>query len=203
LAQSTTVLGEAVLDELHVAAFGVVEAHRLADARLRPRGQGLGIDDTLLDFALDVIGQLEPVRTEELDAVVLKGIVRGADHDPGIGAHAGGDEGDGRRRQRADQHDVGAGGDDARLERTLEHVAGQAGVLADHHPAALVALAEVLGHRATERQRHLGSHGVLVRDTADAVRAEQPALRARLGHGGPHSNAFRWKGEPLRWRRPP
>ena len=39
-----------------------------------------------LDAALDLVGELVAVRSEQLDAVVVIGIVRGRDHHADIGA---------------------------------------------------------------------------------------------------------------------
>ena len=76
-------------------------------------------------------GSLKPVLVEELDAVVLKGIVRGGDDHAGVGAQAAREKGDTRRRHRPDQQHVDTHRADARGERALEHVAGEARVLAD------------------------------------------------------------------------
>ena len=161
------------------------------------------MDKPPFDFSLDIVGQLETVGAEDLDAVVLERIVGRADDHTGVGAHARRDEGDGRRRQRPHQHDVRAGRDDARFEGALEHVAGQSRVFADDDAAAFAALAKVLGDGAAERQGHLGGHGVLVRDTTDSVGAEESASRSKVSHRARHCSAFRGGGECLRWHRPP
>jgi hypothetical protein len=80
---------------------------------------------------------LAPERIEELDAVVVVGIVRGADDHAEIAAEAARHVGDAGRRQRPHQQHVHAGGDETGLERRFEHVAGDARVLADQHGAAL------------------------------------------------------------------
>ena len=74
------------------------------------------------------------------------------------------------RRQRADEHDVHAGGDEARFERGFEHVAGQARVLADEHRAALGR--EHARRGAREAQREIHGHRVFADAAANAIGAE-------------------------------
>ena len=126
----------------------------------------------LLDLRLDLVGQLEPVGGEDLDAVVLVGIVRRADHHARVGTHGRGDEGDARGRQRPHQHDVGPGRDDPGLERALQHVAREPGVLADDDAAPSTRSGELARHRTAQTQSHLGGHGWLVGHPPDPVRAE-------------------------------
>ena len=47
---------------------------------------GKTIVHVMLDCELHFVRQLEAVRTEKLDAVILEGIMRGGDHYPEIGA---------------------------------------------------------------------------------------------------------------------
>ncbi len=54
------------------------------------------LEDFGFDLVLDLIGELHAVRSEELDAIVLPGIVRGGDDDAG-GKAVG--VGRGRRRR--------------------------------------------------------------------------------------------------------
>ena len=51
--------------------------------------------DLVFDGEFDRVGQLEAVAAEELDAVVLPGIVRGGDDDAGLEAVLTREEGDG------------------------------------------------------------------------------------------------------------
>ena len=96
----------------------------------------------LFDLQLDVVGQLVAVRAEQLDAVVVVRIVRGRDHHAEVGAHRAGQHGDRRRRHRAGQQHVHADRGEAGHHRVFDHVAGEAGVLADQHTVAMVAVAE-------------------------------------------------------------
>ena len=131
-------------------------------------------DHRLLDGALDqhlhLVGQLAARGIEELDAVVLVRIVRGADDHAEAAAQALGHVGDAGRGQRPDQHDIDAGGDESRLQRRLEHVARQAGVFADEHAAALRRQHARGGTRQPQREIH--GHGRLADAAAHAIGAE-------------------------------
>jgi hypothetical protein len=90
------------LGEFDVAVLHAVDA--LGAAEIGGLRQALGqvAVDQRLDLALDLVGQLVAVRTEQLDAVVVVGIVRGRDHHAEIGAHRARQHGDRRRRHRAE-----------------------------------------------------------------------------------------------------
>ena len=113
---------------------------------------------------------LPPLGVEELDAVVVVEIVRGADDDAEAAFELAREIGDAGSGQRTDQHDVDAGGDETRLERRFEHVAGQARVLADQHRAAV--RREHARRGARQSQREIHRHRMLADPTADAVGAE-------------------------------
>ena len=57
----------------------------------------------LFDLHLDIVGQFEARRPEQLDAVIVEQIMRGRNHHAQIGAHRLGQHRDGRRRHRAEQ----------------------------------------------------------------------------------------------------
>ena len=119
---------------------------------------------------LEFVGQLAAVLVEELDAVVVVQVVRGADHDAELAAECLRQVGDARRRQRPDQLHVDACRDEARFERGLEHVARQARVLADERRAAV--RREHARRSAGESQRELDGHRMLADVAAHAVGAE-------------------------------
>ncbi len=122
------------LAELDVAPGSVLHAFGLAQLLRRHRVQGpvhLG-----LDGLFQLVWQLAATAGEELDPVVVIGVVRGADHDPGRGTEGAGEIGDAGRGHGTEQRDVHAGSHQARFERGFEHVAGDPGVLADEHLAA-------------------------------------------------------------------
>ena len=130
-----------VLQEHVVAAVGVVDAERLADAAGRSAacGRVSSPKHQLLDGGFGGVGELEAVGAEELDAVVLERVVRCGDRDAGVGAQAARQERDAGRRHRADQQHVHAHRAEPGGERRLEHVARQARVLADDDLVAAIA----------------------------------------------------------------
>ena len=77
-----------------------------------------------------------------------------------------------------EQHDVHADAGEAGDHRRFHHVAGQARVLADHHPVAVVAAQEVRARRLADAQRGLGRHRLAVGEPANAVGAEEFACHA-------------------------
>ena len=167
---------ERALGEDVVAADGIVDAEGLPDLG---SGRAERVDrvreDEPLDLRLELVGELEPGRAEELDAVVLEGIVRRGDDDPGVGAERAGEERDARGGERPDQEHVDSHGADARGHGGLEHVAREARVLADQDLVPAIRLLRHVGERAPESERDLRGHRLDVRDPAHAVRAEQLA----------------------------
>ncbi len=168
---------EAGLDDLDIAGLGVVDALHAAEAGRRSQALLQALVHQGLDLSLAGVGQLIAVGAEQLDPVVGEIVVRGGDHHPKVGSHGAGHHRHRRRRQRAEQPHVHAHAGEARHQRRLDHVARQAGVLADHHQVAALGIAqEQLAGGQADAQRHLGGHGVLVGLTADAVGAEIASL---------------------------
>ena len=162
-------------EEVDVVGLRSVVLDQLADPRApRPR-RLVGPAEPPLDLVFPRVGELRALRGEELDAVVLELIVRGAQHDAAVRLEPAREERDGRRRQDADRVAVGAGGEEPGDQRRLEQRAGVARVAADDEPGALGA---VLGlKRGGELPAHakgeVGREGLLVGDAADAVSPEQ------------------------------
>src|SRR5207248_7098281 len=82
-----------------------------------------------LDLLLRCVGELVPLGVEELDAVVLRRVVRGGDDD----AEVEREQRDSRCRKDTAEDCVAADGDDAARERLLELDTGCARVPADEH----------------------------------------------------------------------
>ncbi len=162
------------LAELGVARGGVLDADHLAD-RFGVDRRELGFE-LALDRVLDVVVELLAGRREELDAVVLVRIVRSADHDAGARAQAARQIRDGRRRHRAEQAHVRAGGDEARFERGFEHVAGHARVLADDDGRLAVRRGQHGAGGAAELEHELRGDRPFADAAADAVGSEIFAL---------------------------
>ncbi len=161
------------LAELDVAADRVARAHRLAQALGFHRGERRV--ERGFDRALGGVVELLALGGEELDAVVVVRIVRGADHDAGVGAERTGQERDRRGRHRPEQLHIGPGGDQPGLQRRFEHVAGNARVLADHHRrpcSAFGAGAEHAAQRIAQAHHEIGGNRALPDPAADAIGAE-------------------------------
>ena len=129
------VAGKGALGVDAVATPRVVDPVGLPDPlRAGPRPVDGLAPEQRLDLGLDRVGQLEAVAREELDSVVLVGIVRGRDHDPGVGPHVADQERDPRGGEGADEDGIRAHRHQTALQRRLEHVAREPGVLADEDP---------------------------------------------------------------------
>ena len=126
--------------------------------------------DQGLELLLDRVVELEALGVEDLEAVVVGGVVRGRDHDPGLVRAVPGKERQGRGRDDADDVHVDAEAGRAGRDRCHEHVARSPRVLPDHDAPA--GAGESLGGRAAERVGH-GRFQVDIGDTADPVGAEQ------------------------------
>ena len=72
---------------------------------------------------LEIVRKLEPIAGKELDSIILIGIVRGRNHDPGVRAKTSGQERDARRRHRTNEQDVHAHRTNSRGQGRLQHVA--------------------------------------------------------------------------------
>ncbi len=131
-----------------------------------------------LDRLLEVVGELPAFAVEELDAVVVVAVVRGADDDAEVAAESLHEVGDARSRQGPDEQHVDTRGDEAGLERGFEHVSREPRVLADQHPAAL-GRKHARG-RARQAQRELDGHRMRPDPTAHPVRAEVPHAKEPL-----------------------
>ena len=132
------------------------------------------------DLLLALVGKLLAVRAEQLDAVVLKRIVRGGDHHAEIGAQRPRQHGDGRRRQRTEQKHVHADGSEAGHQRRFDHVAGEAGIFSDHHTMPVLATGEGTPGRHTGLQGDFRSHRKTIRKPPDSVGAKQFACHENI-----------------------
>src|SRR5690606_106244 len=125
--------------------------------------------------------ELLAVGGEELDAVVVVRVVRGGNDDAAVGAQRARQVGDGGCWHRADQLHVHARGHQARLQRRLEHVVRDPGVLADDHQRlapGFVALVQGMAVGVAQPQHEVRGNGRLADPAADAVGAEVLAAHA-------------------------
>src|ERR1700712_349427 len=98
-------------------------------------------------------------------------VMRGADDDACLRMEGARQVGDGRRRHRPKQNAIATRGRQARLQRRLEHVAGNARVLAHENPAC-AHLAKGHARRPTQFEHEIRGDRELTHTTADAVGAE-------------------------------
>ncbi len=179
------------LGEFDVAVIRTVDAAGAADAGAVGELARKVLIEQLLDPHLDVVRELVAVGSEQLDAVVVERIVRGRDHHAEIGAHRARQHRNGRRRHRTEQQHVHADRGEARLQRRLDHVAGQPRILADHDAMPMIAALEHEARRLAHAQRQLRrDHAVGA--TADSVR---PKIFA--SHRIPHLAADNRGEHPL------
>ena len=188
---------ERTLGVFDVTAQGVVNAHGLADGvGGGADGVDLAAEDQFFDPLLDQVIQLVTIGAEKLDAVVGVRIVRGGDDDAGIRPQTAGDVSHPRRGQRADEQHVHAHGKDARGNGVLQHVAGEAGVLADDDFVFAAAaglrfqVLENVGGGPAQPERGLGGDGFDVGGAADTVGSKD---LGGLAHGG-----WEFKGRRVR-----
>jgi len=155
-----------------VALHGVRQIPGAAHRRPGRAAQVVAVEGGL-DRLLHLVGELEAVGGEELDPVVLHGIVRGGDRHrhrpvrPAQVGHRGG-------RHDAGPQDLPAARADGGDERGLQHLARDAGVAADHEAAAVARQHVRRGAADPEGQLR---RQVDVGDAADAVGPEQPPHR--------------------------
>ena len=139
---------------LHVALDGIGDfldgAHGIARRTVGIHRAGF---DCRLNFVLDLVGELEALTVEQLDAVVLGRIVACADHDAAITLELLGQKGDGRSRDDAREQRGAAHARDACAHGGFQHIAGKARGLAHDDAGPLEAhgrLAEAEGERTGE-----------------------------------------------------
>ncbi len=138
------------------------------DLRLVAGQPAAPFEDGGLHFELPLVGDLDPLGREDLDAVVTEGIVGGGDDRPGRKAVRLRQVGDGRGRDDAGRYDIAAGRAHAAGKGALHPRPGFAGVAADEDPRTQsLALQELDQGRA---------------EPGDGRRVE----RERPGHG-PHA----------------
>ena len=101
--------GEAAAEELDVLGLGAVVVHERPDLRAPGAWCPIRRGEPLLDLDLPRVRELGAFGREELDAVVLERVVRGAEHDAAMSLQAACQKGDARRREHPDRKAIGAG----------------------------------------------------------------------------------------------
>ena len=93
-------------------------------------GQGLVGEHQRFNLLLQIVAELKALRREDLDAVILVGIVGSRNHHARICMVEHREIRHGRRGQYTKMHRIGAAGTETGDQRTLQHIRGNAGVLA-------------------------------------------------------------------------
>ena len=122
---------------------------------------------------LDLIAQLETVRSEKLDPVVLERVVRGRYHDTQVRAQAACQHSHRRRRHRPDQDHVHPHGNETASERRLEHVARNPGILGDNYTVSVIAACKVSRGGGTDLERRFCGHRHGIGGPANAIGPEE------------------------------
>ena len=172
--------GKGRLGDFHIARLAVIDpGHPTQVSRL---GEALmeALIHQGLNFQFPLIRQFVAAGAEQLDPVVGEGVVRGRNHHAEISAQGPGHHGHARGRHGPKQTNIHAHAGEAGHQGGLNHIAGQTGILADHHHVpAIIPGHEELARRKTDPQGDLSGHGMGVGLAANAVRAE---IRA-IAHG--------------------
>ena len=179
-ARKAEVPGEGRLDDFDITGLSIVNAPDSAKTARRGKALLQALIHQGLDLQFMRVRKLVAVGAKQLDAIIGKVIVRGRDHHANIGAHGAGHHGHSRRRQGAEQAHIHTHAGKARHKSRFDHIAGQPGVLADHHQMAPVPAAlEQLARRKANPQGDFGGHGMAIGFTANTVSSKIGAL----GHG--------------------
>ena len=134
-AQPRQVERDALDDAPDVAFDGAFDDLGATDLLALQRDQVVAAD-VLLDLGFFVVGELEAEVTEELDAVVGEGVVRGRHDHAGVGAALEHERGQPRRGDHPGDLNRAAAAGDAGHQRRLEHGARNARVAADQKQRA-------------------------------------------------------------------
>src|SRR5690554_824055 len=164
--------------ELHVPAGRIINATGLA--QLVGATYLEGLVQPVLNLRLQRIIELGAVGREELDAIVVVGIMGGTDYDAGRGTKGSGEIGNRRSRHRAQQFHIHTGGRQACLKGRLKHIAGQPGILADQHTVTLTVLLERLPCRPAKMQHELRCNRLFTNAPTNTIRSKILTLRHQI-----------------------
>ena len=162
------------LGEVDVAALGVALAHRTA--HLPADGQvlvlGQAVADDFLNPILHRVGELVAVAVEELDAVILNGVVAGGNHRARVSLIISGQIGDGRGGQHLHQHGLRAHGANARHQSGFQHFAADAGIASHQNGGPVYIACQHIGAGLAQLEGQLAGQ-VLIRYSTHAVGAKE------------------------------
>ena len=164
------IIGKRGFHRVDVTAAGIIDPAGPSDLRRGRQRQVLFQHG--LDRGLVGIGKLEAVRAEQLDAVILIGVVAGRNHHADVGAQLAGKQGDGRGGHGTQQDHVHADAGEPGDQSVFEHIAREAGILADHDPVFVAATQEARARGLADFHRDCGGHHPGVGAAADPVGTE-------------------------------
>ena len=130
----------------HITVTACHIVHRAADVLTVGKGQFRPVFIKDVELAVDVVlyqqqsflGHFFAVAVDQLDAVIIVGVVAGRDHDAAIEVVHAGDVGHRRRSGNVQQVGICAGGGQASDQTVLEHIGAATGVLTDDDTGRLV-----------------------------------------------------------------
>ena len=106
--------------EFYVSPCGIIDAPRLAQFVGRNTGHGLVQEGFNLEFGF--IRQFCALTRKELNAVIVKRVMRGTDDNPGLSAECPRQVGDTRCRNGTEQTDINPRCRKAGFKRRLKHI---------------------------------------------------------------------------------
>ena len=165
------IIGQRAFHRVDIAAARVFDAPGAPD--FGAGGQRLVLPQHGFDRQFILVRQLEAVRAEQLDAIVLIGIVAGRDHHAHVSPQFPRQQGHGGSRHGAEQDHVHAHAGKARNHGVFQHIAGKPRVLADHHPVAVLPAQEVRSRRLPHLHGGGRCHHTGVGPPANPVGAEK------------------------------
>src|SRR4051794_3226784 len=130
-------------------------------------------EDIGFDLQFHFVRELVAIVAEDLDAVVLPGIVGGGDDDAGGKIAGAGEVGDAGRGDDAGGFGLHAAGGEASGNGLRDPVGGLTRVLPKEHASRAVLAGEIVAERGAYAERGALIERVSAGDPADAVRAEQ------------------------------
>ena len=123
--------------DVAVSSRGVID--RLADVIARCEGKFFLAVEVFLDQGNDALLKFFALSVEDLDAVVVKGVVARGDHDPAVEIIHARDIRNGGRRRDVQHIGIRPRRRDPGNERIFKHIARTAGILADDDARTLAA----------------------------------------------------------------
>ena len=163
-------IGKRCLGEMDIPPLGIIDPLGPAD------GPWLGQHHIGLDHGFDLgfigIGQFVAIRAEQLDAIVMIGVMAGRNHHAQIGTHRPGEHSHRRGRHRPQLDDIHPHRGEPRGQRRFHHITRKPRVLADNNTVLVRPAQEMPARRLAHRHRDGRRHRRGVGQAANAIGAE-------------------------------